>query len=70
MSVSLEATLGDQVRAAARKAGMGISSWLAEAAQDKLRAEALREYLDDWQKEHGPFTPEERREADRKLGFA
>lgn len=69
MSVSLEASLGDQVRDAARKAGKGVSSWLAEAAQAKLREEALREFLADWEKEAGPITAEELREAERKLGF-
>jgi hypothetical protein len=52
MSISLEADLGD----AARRAGKGLSSWLAEAAAAKLRAEALEEFLDGWEREHGPLT--------------
>src|SRR5437667_71864 len=42
ISISLEAELGDEVRAAALKSGMGVSSWLAEAAAAKLRAVDVR----------------------------
>ena len=51
ISISLEAELGDEVRAAALKSGMGVSSWLAEAAAAKLRAEALAQFLDTWENE-------------------
>ena len=69
MSISLEAELGDRVRDAARRARKGISSWLAEAAAAKLRAEALAEFLDDWEKEHGAFTEEELARAEQELGL-
>ena len=39
MSVSLDPQLGDAVRSAASRAGKPLSSWLAEAAASKLRAE-------------------------------
>ena len=67
MSISLESELGEEVREAARKAGKGLSAWLAEAAAEKLRAEALDEFLDQWQRENGPITPEELRRARAKL---
>ncbi len=41
ISISLDANLGDDVRNSARKAGIGLSTWFAEAAVAKLRAEAL-----------------------------
>ncbi len=69
MSISLEADLGDAVRSAARRSGRGLSSWLAEAAADKLRAEALRDYLDDWEAEHGAFTAAELAAAEVDLGL-
>ncbi|MSP21830.1 MAG: hypothetical protein EXR66_02240 [Dehalococcoidia bacterium] len=69
LSISLDAELGDEVRAAARKAGKGVSAWLAEAAAAKLRSEALREFLDEWQAEHGPITPEELARAREELGL-
>ncbi len=69
MSVSFEAGLGDAVRDAARRAGKGLSSWLAEAAAAKLRAEALELFLDEWESQHGPLTAEELEQAERELGL-
>jgi hypothetical protein len=69
ISVSFEARLGDEVRAAARKGGVGVSSWLAEAAAAKLRAEALAEFLDDWERELGPVTTAELGRAESELGL-
>ena len=69
MSISLEADLGDAVRDAAQRAGKGLSSWLAEAAATKLRAEALEHYLDEWEGEHGPLTAAELERAERELGL-
>ena len=69
ISISFEAGLGDQVRNAARKAGTGLSSWLAGAAEARLRAEALGGYLDAWEKKHGTLTPAELRRAEGELGF-
>jgi hypothetical protein len=69
MSISFEAELGDAVRSAARRAGEGLSSWLADAAAAKLRSEALGEFLDTWEREHGPVTPDELSHAEQELGL-
>ncbi|MDQ2883182.1 MAG: hypothetical protein M3Y48_18900 [Actinomycetota bacterium] len=69
MSISLEGGLGDAVRAAAQRAGKGLSSWLAEAAAAKLRAEALKEFLDEWERDHGALTAAELERAERELGL-
>jgi len=70
ISISFEASLGDQVREAARKAGTGLSSWLAAAAEARLRAEALGEYLDAWERKHGALTPAELSRAEHELGMS
>ena len=69
MSVSFEAAVGDDIRRAARAAGVGLSSWLADAAARKLRADALREFLDEWEAEFGAVTPEELARAEADLGL-
>ncbi len=69
MSISLVDDLGDAVRSAARKSGVGLSTWLAQAAAAKLRAEALSEFLDDWERVHGPLTPTELARAEYELGL-
>jgi len=70
LSVSFEADLGDAVRSAAAQAGKPVSSWLAEAAASKLRAEALPEFLAAWEAEHGVLTAGEVARAERELGLA
>lgn len=67
MSVSFDPELGDAIRAAAAHHGQPLSSWLAEAAASKLRAEALTAYLDAWEAEHGTLTSDELAAAERTL---
>jgi hypothetical protein len=69
LSVSFDPELGDAVRSAAAQAGKPLSSWLAEAAASKLRAEALAEFVDGWETEHGVLTAEEIARAERELGL-
>jgi len=69
LSVSFDPDLGDAVRAAARQSGRGLSGWLAEAAAARLRAEALAEFLDCWEAEHGALTAEELARATAELGL-
>ena len=70
LSISFDPELGDAVRSAAAHAGKPLSSWLAEAAAIKLRAEALEEFLANWESEHGVLTAEEIARAERELGLA
>ena len=70
MSVSLDPELGDAVRSAASRAGKPLSSWLAEAAASKLRAEALADFLAGWEAEHGMLTARGDARAERDLGVA
>jgi len=69
MSISFEAELGDAVRAAAAQGSKPLSTWLAEAATAKLRAEALTDLLAAWEAEHGLLTTEELVRAERELGL-
>jgi hypothetical protein len=38
---------------------MTVSSWMSEAAAEKLRQQAWDEYMAAYQAEHGEFTDEE-----------
>jgi hypothetical protein len=69
MSISFAPELGDAVREAAKREGVPLSAWLADAAERKLRANSLRAFLDDYQAEHGAFTEEEIAESERRLGL-
>ena len=70
MSVSLAPSLSSAVRDAAEQSGETLSGWLADAAQTKLRARALDEFLDDWESENGEITGEELHNAVSRLGLA
>jgi hypothetical protein len=69
LSISFEPDLGDAVRSAAAQAGKPVSSWLAEAAASKLRAEALADFLAGWEAEHGVLTAQEIARAEQELGL-
>jgi len=62
--------LGKGVRQAAARQGTSVSTWLTEAAADKLRNELLGEALDQWEAEDGSFTADELTEAASGLGRA
>ena len=57
LAVSFDPVLAKQVRKAAGK--QTISSWLADAAGRKLRAEGMLGLIADWEAEHGPLALED-----------
>jgi hypothetical protein len=69
MSISLRSELGEAARTAAERSGQGLSSWIAEAVAAKLRADALDEFLEGWQAQHGFVTSEEIVRAEIELGY-
>ena len=61
--------LGEGVRQAAARQGTSVSTWLSEAAADRLRNELLGAALDEWEAEDGAFTEAELHEAGARLGL-
>ena len=70
LSISFDPKLGNRVREAARKARAPLSSWLAQAAAAKLRTDALGNFLDDWEEQHGKLRQEELALASKELAPA
>ena len=70
LSVSLTLSLATPCGPQLHGPGKPLSSWLAEAAASKLRAEALAEFLANWEAEHGALTAQEIARAERELGVA
>jgi hypothetical protein len=68
MSISMDPHIGDEVRLAAERAGVSLSSWLADAAVARLRKQALADFLSDWQAKHGKITAAELANARAELG--
>jgi hypothetical protein len=69
LSITLEPQLGAAVRKAARRAGVSVSAWIADATAARIRNEALRQALDLWDAEDGPSTDSELDAASRALGL-
>jgi hypothetical protein len=69
-SVTMRPELGEGVRQAAARQGTSVSTWLSEAAADRLRNELLSAALDAWESEDGPFTEAELDAAASRLGLA
>jgi len=68
MSVSFDLELGEAIRTAAEVSHQSVSAWLAEAARDRIRLEALGEAIGAWEAAHGALTDAELARASRVLG--
>ena len=58
-SVSFPPELAEAIDAAAAAAGTSFSGWIAETASHRLRLEAGRRGVAEWEAEHGPLTERE-----------
>ena len=58
-SISLPAELADAIEHAAAAEGTSVSGWLADTAAHRLRLDAGRRGIADWERENGLLTPEE-----------
>ncbi|MGH9057146.1 MAG: hypothetical protein ACRDYY_14985 [Acidimicrobiales bacterium] len=67
MSVSFDLELGESIRASANEAQLSVSAWLAAAARDRLRLEALGQAITSWEEEFGPLSDAEVTHAERLL---
>ena len=63
-AISLDEELARVVREAAGKEP--ISTWLADAARRKLRAEGLLHVVSQWEEQHGTLLATELAAAERK----
>jgi len=63
LSVTMPPEVGAAIRDAAARSGISVSSWLTEAAAQRLRNELLGAALDVWEREDGAFTEEELNKA-------
>jgi hypothetical protein len=70
MSVSFDLELGEAIKASAANSDQSVSAWLAAAARDRLRLEALGEAVTAWEEKFGPLTDAEVADAERVLDRA
>jgi hypothetical protein len=69
-SASMDGVLLAEARADAEAEGHTLSSWLADAAADRLRLKALRQLVTEWEAEHGAISVTELEALDDKVAKA
>jgi hypothetical protein len=67
LSVALDEDVAVAAAAAAEARGQSLSSWLNEAARNRLRIDQGLAAVRDWEHEHGALTDEERAGAETVL---
>ncbi len=60
LSVSFEPELAQRTREAAEATGRSVSAFVAEAVEHRLKLEAGRRLLEEWEAEHGAISEQER----------
>lgn len=58
-SVSFPPDLAKAIDAAAEASGTSFSAWIAETASRRLRLEAGRRAVAEWESDHGPLSEQE-----------
>ncbi|MGH2831074.1 MAG: hypothetical protein ACRDJM_11375 [Actinomycetota bacterium] len=59
-----------EARAVAEEEGVSFSSWLSEAARDRLRLRGLRRQIAKFEAEHGEISDEELAKVRREIETA
>lgn len=62
-SISLPAELSAAIDDAAAAEGTTVSGWIADTVAHRLRLEAGRKGVAEWEREHGPLSGEELEEG-------
>ncbi|MFG3018532.1 hypothetical protein ACGFZQ_08255 [Streptomyces sp. NPDC048254] len=70
MTITLDESLVEALAGAAEEEGIPLSRLVAGAAERELRLRAGRAVIQEWQAEHGAFTPEELAAARADLAAA
>lgn len=59
-----------EARAVAKEEGVSFSSWLSDAARDRLKLRGLRRQIARFEAEHGEITDEELSKVRREIAIA
>lgn len=66
MTISLDPELYAAVKSDTERKGTSVSSWLSDAAAEKLRQQAWDEYMASYEAEYGEITQDEVDRAHRE----
>lgn len=66
-SVSFPPDLAHRIEEEAARQGTSFSGWLSETAARRLKLDAGRRAVEEWEREHGPIAEAERADARRRV---
>ena len=66
-SISLPPEITHRIEEEAAREGTTFSGWLADTAARRLKLEAGRRALEEWERENGPLTREELADAEVRV---
>ena len=67
LAITIDPEIHENILAAAARDGVSVSAWMTTAAREALRRRAGLAAVAEWEKQHGPLTPEEMNEARRSV---
>jgi hypothetical protein len=67
LAITIDPKVHEQVLAAAATDGVSISAWMTSAARTALKQRAGLSAVAEWERQHGSFSPEEMKEARRRV---
>jgi hypothetical protein len=67
LAITVDPDVYEGVLAAAAADGLSVSAWMTNAARLALIRSRGLAAIAEYEREHGAFTEEERREADRRI---
>lgn len=59
LSLSFESSLARRIRRAAKSSGQSVSAFVADAVEHRLKLEAARSLMGEWETEHGEISERE-----------
>jgi DNA-binding IclR family transcriptional regulator len=67
LAITVDASVHEQVLAAASAEGVSVSAWMTEAARRALLLRDGLRAVSEWEQEHGPLTADEIDAARRRV---
>ena len=67
LAITVDPKIHEKILAAAARDRVSVSAWMTSAASEALRRRAGLAAIAEWEKEHGPFSAEEMKEARRSV---
>ena len=67
LAITVDPKVHEEILVAAARDGVSVSAWMTSAAREALQRRAGLVAVAKWEKEHGPFSPEEMTEARRRV---